>query len=78
MTARFVSVVFPAVSVFALNDVLVAFVMVAFGANSPPKVVRSPVKKPLPLTARVADGDVVPIPKEPPAVKTEESAPAVL
>ena len=58
--------------------VLVACVMVAVGANSPPIAERSPEKKPVPPTAKVPDGVVVPIPKFPPPVMTEERAPVLL
>ena len=62
----------------AKRVVAVAKVMVATGAVSPPNAVSAPPKKLLPPTASVADGEVVAIPRDPPAVKTEESAPPVL
>ena len=77
-TISFVAVRLVMVPFAANRFVVVALVIVAFGANNPPKAVRSPVKKPVPPTASVADGVVVPIPSEPPAVKTEERTPAVL
>jgi hypothetical protein len=40
--------------------------------------VRSPEKSPLPWTESAREGEVVPMPRNPPEVKTVESAPEVL
>ena len=58
--------------------VAVALVMVAEGAKKPPIAERSPEKKPVPATAKVPVGVVVPTPRLPPAVMTVVSAPAAL
>ena len=77
-TARFV-VVAPVATRFVANRfVLVALVIVAVGAKKPPIAERSPEKKPVPPTAKVAEGAVVATPRFPAAVMTVVKVPLVL
>ena len=69
LAVKFCKVVEPVASRLSACKVPVAVMFAA---------VRLPVRYELPLTESVANGDVVPSPKLPPAVNTDDKFPAVL